>query len=100
MSLAKGLGGGVPIGAAVVTEAVAALLKPGTHGSTFGGNYLASAAALAVFKTVDQPAFLANVKRRSEQLHEGLATIFPDHEIRGGAYLLGSCASGSCAIGC
>ena len=89
MALAKGLGGGVPIGAAVVSAKVGALLKPGTHGSTFGGNHLASAAALCVLETVRQPMFLANVQRRSDQLRRGLKQVFPDHEVRGRGLLLG-----------
>ncbi|MBA3846683.1 MAG: aminotransferase class III-fold pyridoxal phosphate-dependent enzyme, partial [Planctomycetes bacterium] len=59
MALAKGLGGGVPIGAVMVREAVAGLLKPGMHGTTFGGNPLACAAALATFEIIESEHLLA-----------------------------------------
>jgi acetylornithine/succinyldiaminopimelate/putrescine aminotransferase len=79
----------VPIGAAVVSEAVGALLKPGTHGSTFGGNFLACAAALAVVQTVNTPMFLSHVRRRSEELRAGLAQLFPNAVVRGRGLLVG-----------
>jgi len=72
LTLAKGLGGGVPIGAMLACEAVAASFSPGTHGSTFGGNPLSCAAALAVLKTVEQESLLRHVKQRSDQLVQGL----------------------------
>ena len=50
MTLAKGLGGGVPIGACLATDTVAAVFEPGTHASTFGGNPLACAAALSLYR--------------------------------------------------
>ncbi|MGH2398918.1 MAG: acetylornithine transaminase [bacterium] len=66
MTLAKGLGGGVPVGALLATEEVSSAFQPGDHGSTFGGNPLACAAALAVVETVedeDLPAHAAEVGR-------------------------------------
>jgi len=63
MALAKGLGGGVPIGAVLAREPAASALSPGTHGSTFGGNPLSSAAALAVCRTVFRKRFLERVRR-------------------------------------
>lgn len=63
VTLAKGLAGGVPIGAFVATEEVAQAFKPGDHGTTFGGNPLACAAANVVLDTVPQPEFLQQVKR-------------------------------------
>jgi acetylornithine/N-succinyldiaminopimelate aminotransferase len=90
MTLAKGLGGGVPIGAVLATEPVAALLKPGLHGTTFGGNPFACAAALTVMKEVTSPGFLANVVERGLQLMEGLRRVFgPAHEVRGKGLLVG-----------
>ncbi len=90
MSLAKGLGGGVPIGAVLATEPVAALLKPGLHGTTFGGNPFACAAGLTVMKEVTSPGFLGNVVERGHQLLEGLRRVFgPTHEVRGKGLLLG-----------
>ncbi|OJH42697.1 acetylornithine transaminase [Cystobacter ferrugineus] len=90
MTLAKGLGGGVPIGAVLATEPVAALLKPGLHGTTFGGNPLACAAGLTVMKEVTSSGFLGNVVERGHQLLEGLRRIFgPTHELRGMGLLVG-----------
>lgn len=90
MSLAKGLGGGVPMGAVLATEPVAALLKPGLHGTTFGGNPFACAAGLTVMKEVTSPGFLDNVVERGHQLMEGLRRIFGSpHMVRGRGLLLG-----------
>lgn len=91
MQLAKGLGGGVPIGAAVMTQRCADLLVPGTHASTFGGNHLACAAANAVLDVVEDPALLANVVARGQQLRAGLKDLFGDHaiEVRGRGLLVG-----------
>jgi acetylornithine/N-succinyldiaminopimelate aminotransferase len=73
--LAKGLGGGFPIGACVVTPALRETLRPGDHGSTFGGNALACAVANAVLDVVDDHAFLARVRARGERLRRGLAEL-------------------------
>ena len=89
MSLAKGLGGGIPIGAIVAREPVAALIKPGLHGTTFGGNHLACAAGLTVLAEVRKPGFLAHVAARGQQLAEGLRALFPNQEVRGRGLLLG-----------
>jgi len=70
VTLAKGLGAGVPIGAMLMKEALADVLVPGTHGCTFGGNPLSCRAALAVL--AELPTLLANVKQRGEQLKQGL----------------------------
>jgi predicted acetylornithine/succinylornithine family transaminase len=88
MTLAKGIAGGVPMGAAVMTEACAALLKPGTHASTFGGNHLACAAALAVLDQLLAPGFLDGVTARGAQLADGLRRLFGS-EVRGRGLLLG-----------
>ncbi len=89
--LAKGLGGGVPIGAIVTTEALSALIKPGLHGTTFGGNPLACAAGLAVTEEIFQPTMLARIDARGEQLRRGLARVFGSAaiEVRGRGLLCG-----------
>ncbi|MDR0535117.1 MAG: aspartate aminotransferase family protein [Puniceicoccales bacterium] len=93
-SLAKGLGGGFPIGAAWVAERHAGLFVPGSHGTTFGGNPLACAAANAVLDVVEQEGVLGAIDRNSAVwLAElgALARRFPGHirEIRGLGYLRG-----------
>ena len=75
LASAKGLGGGIPIGAALMSQGVADALAPGVHGSTFGGNPLAMAAGLAVVETIDQPDFLAQVRQRGAQLAHGLESL-------------------------
>ena len=93
MTLAKGLGGGVPIGAFLAKEQVAAALKPGDHGSTFGGNPLATAAATAVLETILADGFLAGVKEIAGYFAtklEELAAKYPVvKEVRGKGLLLG-----------
>lgn len=68
IALAKGLGGGFPIGAMLTTEAMAGALPPGTHGSTFGGNPLASAASLAVLKVLDDEKLVEGARAKGEKL--------------------------------
>jgi acetylornithine/N-succinyldiaminopimelate aminotransferase len=68
VSLAKGLGGGFPIGAMLTTEKLAGALPPGTHGSTFGGNALASAAALTVLRILDDEALIDGARAKGEAL--------------------------------
>ena len=91
MALAQGLGGGVPVGAMVTTAQYGALMKPGTHGTTFGGNYFASAAGCVIMDELVKPGFLANVQARGQQLHEGLCALFGDRcrEVRGHGLLQG-----------
>jgi acetylornithine/succinyldiaminopimelate/putrescine aminotransferase len=90
MTLAKAIAGGVPAGAVVAREEVANLLQPGLHASTFGGNPLACAAALAVVREVEKPGFLQNVVARGAQLMEGLRRIFgPSRDVRGRGLLIG-----------
>ena len=67
VTLAKGLAGGVPVGAFLAGEKAADTLEAGDHGSTFGGNPLAAAGGLAVLETVDTPAFLAEISRKGEK---------------------------------
>ena len=73
MTLAKGLGGGVPIGACLATESVAAAFSPGAHASTFGGNPLACAVAITVFRTLLEGQVLDHARRMGEYLAKGLA---------------------------
>ena len=68
VTLAKGLAGGVPIGAFVASDKVAAAFGLGDHGSTFGGNPLACAAALAVLDEMEKPGFLPHVKEMGAYL--------------------------------
>jgi acetylornithine/N-succinyldiaminopimelate aminotransferase len=67
VTLAKGLSGGVPVGAVLAGEKAAGVFESGDHGSTFGGNPLAAAAGLAVLKTVNDPAFLKEIRRKGEK---------------------------------
>ncbi|WP_371396830.1 aspartate aminotransferase family protein [Fretibacter rubidus] len=94
MAVAKGVGGGFPMGACIATEAAAAGMVPGTHGSTYGGNPLAMAVGNAVFDEISKPEFLDNVNRVSNflvQQFEGLKDEFPDVvvELRGKGLLCG-----------
>ncbi len=75
MTLAKGLGGGVPIGACLATDDVASAFTPGAHASTFGGNPLACAAALAVFRVLLEGGLLERSRRAGEHLAKGLRDI-------------------------
>lgn len=74
MTLAKPLAGGLPIGSALLTQAVADAMSPGDHGSTFAGNPLVCHAAEAAFDVINDDAFLKNVVERGEQLRDGLKT--------------------------
>ena len=75
MGLAKGLGGGFPVGAVLATERAAAGMTPGTHGSTFGGNLLAMAAVNAVLDVMLVPGFMDHVDRMAGLLRQRLAEI-------------------------
>lgn len=79
VALAKGLAGGVPIGAMLCRAALAEALPPGSHGSTFGGNPLASAAALAVLQVLEEEDLLGQVRERGAQLSEGLSRLTARH---------------------
>ena len=72
VTLAKGLGGGIPIGAMIALGDAATLLGPGNHGTTFGGNPVATAAALAVIETIESEGLLAHAAARGDQLAAGL----------------------------
>jgi acetylornithine/N-succinyldiaminopimelate aminotransferase len=88
VTLAKGLANGLPIGALLVREGKAAAIGPGDHGSTFGGNPVASAAACAVVEAIDE-ALLANVAARGDQLAEGLRALAGVRLVRGRGLLVG-----------
>ncbi|WP_428490656.1 aspartate aminotransferase family protein [Rhodopila sp.] len=75
LSSAKGIGGGFPLGAVLAREAFAKALKPGTHGTTFGGNPLACAAGNAVLDVVLAPGFLEDVERKGRKLRTELGKI-------------------------
>ncbi|WP_075878795.1 aspartate aminotransferase family protein [Vreelandella massiliensis] len=94
LTSAKSLGGGFPIGAMLTTDAIATSLAVGTHGSTYGGNALASAVALAAVEFIDTPKVLEGVKKRHALFREHLEAINRKHgvfkEIRGMGLLLGA----------
>ena len=75
VTVAKGLGGGVPIGAVLAAESCSNVLTPGTHATTFGGTPLVCAAANAVLDTVGDGQFLAQVKEKGEYLKNGILSI-------------------------
>ncbi len=79
IALAKGVGGGVPVGVMLTTEKYAGALPPGTHGTTFGGNPLACAAILAVLRILDEEGLVAAAKVKGEHLGAGLKAIAADH---------------------
>jgi acetylornithine/N-succinyldiaminopimelate aminotransferase len=83
MTLAKALGGGMPIGALVTSPELGDVLAPGDHGSTFAGGPVVAAAALAVLDVVDDEAFLARARARGARLAEGLAGLPGVREVRG-----------------
>ncbi|WP_458242736.1 acetylornithine transaminase [Streptomyces sp. MAI_2237] len=91
VTLAKGLGGGLPLGATVAFGRAAELLQPGHHGSTFGGNPVACAAGLAVIDTIANEGLLDNVKRQGEKLREGIESLGDPliAHVRGAGLLLG-----------
>lgn len=118
ITLAKGLGGGAPIGALLAKESVAASFQPGSHGSTFGGNPLVCAAAQAVLETLLEDSFiLDNCKQTGKYFMESLEKLqkdFPETiiEVRGkglmigleltkeGAYAVEQCAKRGMLINC
>ncbi len=90
ITLAKGLGGGLPIGAMIrLDHPGVPALTPGSHGSTFGGNPISAAAALAVLDTIVGEGLLANATQRGEQIRAALASVEGVVEVRGAGLLLG-----------
>jgi len=94
MAIAKGIGGGFPVGACLATEKAAAGMTVGTHGSTYGGNPLAMAACEAVLDVVATPEFLARVRETGDRLRGALEQMIPNHDwlfdhVRGMGLMLG-----------
>lgn len=91
VTLAKGLGGGLPIGATIAFGEAAQLLKPGQHGTTFGGNPVACAAGLAVLDTLAAGGALDEVKRLGEKIRDGIESLHHPlvSHVRGAGLLLG-----------
>lgn len=88
ITMAKGLGGGLPIGATIARGKAATLFTPGSHGTTFGGNPVACAAAKAVLGVVDE-AFLAEVRRKGQLLIDAASQIPGVAQVRGRGLMLG-----------
>ena len=89
ITLAKGLGGGIPIGAYIALGEAATLLEPGNHGTTFGGNPVATAAALAVIRTIEDENLLEHVTVIGDMLRERLASHPLVREVTGSGMLIG-----------
>jgi acetylornithine/N-succinyldiaminopimelate aminotransferase len=94
--IAKGIGGGFPIGAVLVNKKVASGMKPGTHGSTFGGNPLAMSAGNAVMDVMFKKGFLTNVTKNGNHFLKGLKKLKEKYpkiikEVRGKGLLIGLC---------
>lgn len=92
VTLAKPLGGGLPLGAVLLKQSIADALKPGDHGTTFGGNPVAVAAGLAVLERLGSKGFLENVRAVARRLREGLASLVgtgPFLDLRGRGMLIG-----------
>jgi acetylornithine/N-succinyldiaminopimelate aminotransferase len=94
MMVAKGLGGGFPVGACLATEKIGAVMGPGAHGSTFGGNALAMAIGNAVLDIMLAPGFMENVEAQANSLRAGLDAVAARHPkvlsgVRGAGLILG-----------
>ncbi|MGJ3242125.1 MAG: aspartate aminotransferase family protein [Opitutales bacterium] len=102
IGMAKGLGGGFPIGAIWVNERHAGLFEPGSHGSTFGGSPLACAAALATLDILEEETVIEQVRERSVAFHQALAALADRHPAwlsgwRGRGYMIGLVLNGDWA---
>ena len=94
MMVAKGIGGGFPLGAVLATEAAAAGMVAGTHGSTYGGNPLACAVGIAVMDIVTDAGFLPEVNRKAGMMRQSLEGLVAAHPavfeaVRGQGLILG-----------
>lgn len=89
ITVAKGLGGGLPLGAMIALGKAADLFEPGEHGSTFGGNPITTGAALAVIKTIETKNLLRKVQVKGRALIQELALIPGVHQVRGSGLLIG-----------
>lgn len=103
VTLAKGIGGGLPLGGVLLRQKIADELKAGDHGTTFGGNPIACAAGLAVVNQVAEPALLQNVVDRAVQIRAALADIKAKYsfikEIRGEGLIVGLALDESMPVG-
>ena len=89
ITLAKGLGGGLPLGAMIALGKAAELFQPGDHGSTFGGNPVTTAAGLAAIKFIETQKLLKKVEEKGSYLIQELALIPGVKEVRGAGLLIG-----------
>ncbi len=94
MLVAKGIGGGFPLGAVLATARAASAMTAGTHGSTYGGNPLACAVGARVVEIMTEPGFLDSVSRKAGQFRQGLESLVASHpeifeELRGAGLMLG-----------
>lgn len=89
VTAAKGLGGGLPIGAFLAAEKVSEVFVPGTHGTTFGGNPIACAAAKEVLSRVAKPEFLEEVNKKGDYIRQELKKIGNVKEVRGQGLMIG-----------
>jgi len=102
MTIAKGLGGGVPIGAMLATDNIASAFQPGNHATTFGGNPLVCAAAIATLETILEDGFILDQCNRMGQYLKDrlgdLKTKFPDlvRDVRGAGLMIGMEMTGAC----
>ena len=101
IGMAKGLGGGFPIGAIWVSEPYAELFQPGSHGTTFGGSPLACAAANATLDIIEQASLLEQVQRNSAVWHQAIHRLIKQHPqhiagMRGAGYMVGLALTRRC----
>jgi acetylornithine aminotransferase len=100
LTTAKGLGNGVPIGACIAKGKAAHVLQPGNHGSTYGGNPLACAAAIAVIDSIESENIYENVMARSEQMRSAFSRRLVDKglaiELRGTGLMVGVVVNQNC----
>jgi acetylornithine aminotransferase len=89
ITLAKGLGGGLPLGAMIALGKAADLFQPGDHGSTFGGNPVTTAAALSVISFIEENQILNKVQKQGNYLMQEIALIPGVKEVRGAGLLIG-----------
>jgi len=94
MAIAKGIGGGFPLGAVLTTQAVGSVMQPGTHGSTYGGNPLACAVGAAVMTEVNNEDFLAHVQDMALHFRQHLARLLEENsdmfeDVRGRGLMVG-----------
>jgi predicted acetylornithine/succinylornithine family transaminase len=95
LTTAKALGGGLPVGACVASEAFGSVLEPGDHGSTFAGGPLVAAAALAAFEVIEDPELLRRTRELGGRLRSGLEAIEAIDQVRGRGLMLGVGLAGS-----